>query len=135
MAGLVQDAEAALIGKLASLGLNLDVSAYPEDPQKYRLTHANGALLVKYAGSDYEDTGIAQRLTQIQTVQFDIYVVTRNLKTHTGAYAVIDAVIEGLGGQTITGGMLSPVKDGFLYEDSGIWYHLIIFELKLKVNY
>jgi phage gp37-like protein len=132
---MLLETETALINKLAELFPQLKVEAYPDNPESYRLVHPIGALLVRYAGEVSEDTGVQQILVQFERSVWNVVVVSRGLRSHTGAYPVIDAVKDGLGGKIISGGTLRPAGVRFLSEAGGVWYHAVAFELKQRVNY
>lgn len=132
---MLLETETALINKLAELFPQFRVDAYPDNPENYRLVHPTGALLVRYAGEVTEDTGIQQALVQFERSVWNVVVVSRGLRSHAGAYPVIDAVKEGLGGKTISGGTLRPAGVRFLSESGGVWYHAVAFELKQRAKY
>lgn len=132
---MLLETETALIDKLTEMLPRFRVEAYPDNPENYRLVHPTGALLVRYAGETTEDTGVQQALVQFERSVWNVVVVSRGLRDHTGAYPVIDAVKDGLGGQIISGGTLRPAGVRFLSESGGVWYHAVAFELKQRAKY
>ncbi len=127
--------EQQILGMLAAKFPKLKVESYPENPESYRLLNAEGALLVRYAGETDEETAVQQVLMQTERSVWNVVVVTRGLRTHTGAYPVIDTVKDTLGGETIEGGILRPAGVQFISESGGVWYHVVAFELKQRVKY
>jgi len=132
---MLLETETALINKLTELFPQFRVEAYPDNPENYRLVHPTGALLVRYAGEVTEETGVQQALVQFERSVWNVVVVSRGLRSHAGAYPVIDAVKDGLGAKTIQGGTLRPAGVRFLSESGGVWYHAVAFELKQRAKY
>ncbi|MBR4970643.1 MAG: hypothetical protein IKY58_02605, partial [Paludibacteraceae bacterium] len=57
-------------------------------------------------------------------------IVTRNLRSHNGAYEFLDRVKQTLTGFKIDGCTpLTPTKDFFISENTGIWQYGINFSL------
>lgn len=132
---MLLEIEAEIIEKLKTQFTTLSVESYPDNPSTYKLLNANGALLVRYGGETATESSIQQVLTQDERSIWNVVVVTRGLRTHTGAYPVIDQVKENLGGETIQGGIFRPAGVSFLSESGGVWFHVVAFELKQRAKY
>jgi hypothetical protein len=136
---MIKETENALISalqtKMSDLGLALKIEPFPEKPEEYKLLHPTGALLVRYAGSEFDDLGADQILTQMQTLRWEVHVLTRGLQTPNGAYAVMDAVMDSIAGEKIGGGTMEPEQDGFLFQEGSVWAHMIVFKQAVRVVY
>lgn len=68
------------------------VELFPEQPDKYRLNHANGAVLIAYHGSDYGESKATDIAHQQRVIQWRLTVITRSQHNDFGALAVLDAI-------------------------------------------
>ncbi len=128
----IEDTEQAIIDRLAAEIDNVRVEGYPDDPVNYRLMHPNGAILVSYRGSTYAPP-TSFKVVQEQRVLYDITIVTKNLRTNTGAYAYLEQIKTALTGYLIPGlKRMFPVQDGFLSDTNGIWRYGITFALNAR---
>ena len=126
----IRDIENSIIDKLKENFSNLLVDGFPEKPQEFTLIHPVGAILVHYRGGNYSNTDAVGFISQDKKMDFAITVVTRNLRSNNGAYEVLEKIKQVLCGFKILGcSKLTPVKEGFLSEISGIWQYEITFTL------
>ncbi len=94
------------------------------------MLHPVGAILVHYRGGNYSNTDALGFISQDKKMDFAITVVTRNLRSNNGAYEILEKIKQVLCGFKILGcSKLTPVKEGFLCEISGIWQYEITFTL------
>lgn len=132
MNSVLLELEQAVIAQLQSVGLGIPVEPYPDRPSDYALLDPVGAALVVIQGSRYEQqfNGVQNRATRII-----VTLLMRNLSTHQGAYALIDAITTALmgwtpplqgSGQNWCG--LSAVSDQYVNEFSGVWQYDLVFE-------
>jgi len=104
------------------------VQGFPDKPAEFILLHSIGAILVHYQGSNYSNSNALAFVTQENKKEFSITIVTRNLRTHNGAYEFLDKVKHTLTGYKINGcSPLIPIKDFFISENAGIWQYGINF--------
>ncbi|OQX12811.1 MAG: hypothetical protein BWK73_13935 [Thiothrix lacustris] len=118
--------EADILTQLASAGLGVTVEPYPDRPQDYTLLDPVGAALVVISGSRYSPSinGV-----QTRTCRVVITVLVRNLSTHTGAYTLLDGVLNTLHGwQPADWQPLTAISDQFVTEDAGVWQYDTVFE-------
>lgn len=118
--------ENALLTQLASADLGVTVEPYPDRPADYTLLDPVGAVLVVISGSRYSNSinGVQTRNTRIV-----ITVLVRNLSTHTGAYTLLDRVLNTLQGWQPDGWQaVAAVSEQFITEDSGVWQYDLVFE-------
>ncbi len=126
----IRDIENSIIDKLKENFSNLLVDGFPEKPQEFTLIHPVGAILVHYRGGNYSNTEALGFISQDKKMDFAITIVTRNLRSNNGAYEVLEKIKQVLCGFKILGcSKLTPVKEGFLSEISGIWQYEITFTL------
>jgi hypothetical protein len=134
-------AEKDIVSQLESSISNIKILAYPDNPNIYNVMGPNGAILVRYNRSDYDepiDNAVRKkREYQIRTAEWVITIIYRNLRSHTndsdGVYTYIENVRTSLTGHTpnVSGrvSVMHPVKDGWIDRDETrkLWYYEIVF--------
>ncbi len=124
----LKDIEQSIIDRLKEQIGGIPVEAFPEKPSEYRLRHANGVLLVVYRGSKYSDSQGAGVTVQARQQEWDVVIVSRNLRSHTSAYDLLDQVRAALSGyRPVTAEVMVPVREAFINEVNGIWQYGITF--------
>lgn len=136
---MLLELEQAVIAKLQSAALGIAIEPYPDSPGDYSLLDPVGAALVFIQGSRYEQSS---NLVQNRTTRIIVTLLVRNLGTHQGAYALIDAITVALlgwvpplqgDGQNWCG--LSAVSDQYVNESSGVWqYDLVLETSRLAIS-
>lgn len=127
---MILDLETALVNRLAAALPMLHVQAYPEQPAAYTLKHPRGAVLVGYGRSAFGDSEASGLIVQARQMEFDITVVSRDLRSHGGAYGYLDAARIALTGWRPEGaGKVVPVRDRFLGVHGGIWRYVLTVSL------
>ena len=126
----IETIENKIIEKLKSELTDLLIESFPEKPQEFVFTHPKGAILIHYQGGSYGNNQSLDVIVQNKKMEFALTIVTRNLKTNSGAYALLETIKSILTGFKIDGcSKMYPVKEGFLVENNGIWQYTINFEL------
>jgi len=126
----IETIENKIIEKLKSKLTDLLIESFPEKPQEFIFTHPKGAILIHYQGGSYGSSQSVDVIFQQKKMEFALTVVTRNLKTNSGAYSLLEEIKSILTGFKIDGcSKMYPVKEGFLVENNGIWQYTINFEL------
>lgn len=106
----------------------LEVAPFPDRPDGYQLTHPLGAVLVSYWGARYGKPRSVGPIVQTRSPEFRVWVMTKDLRTHAGAYRYLDAVrIIMTGHRPPDGGPLYPVRDGYERRRGNTWWHSISF--------
>lgn len=115
------------------VGNTLAVEYYPEKPASYRLNHANGALLVNYARSNYPKHDDIQAIIRPREQVYTVTIVARNLHDRYGAVPIVDWVLAMLSGHTPVNATkpLFPVKDFFDSHEAGLWLYGVDFATEL----
>jgi hypothetical protein len=125
--------EQAMVARLAAQLPNLSVEPFPDNPGAYKLNHPMGALLVNYHGSDYRDPESTDAMIQERKADWDITLQLRNLRSHVGAYPVIESIRAALQGwgQNEVGAAFWMVSDKFVDVLHGVWVYRIVVRHKL----
>ena len=114
------------------VGTDLAVEFYPEKPASYRLNHANGALLVNYAKSNYPKHDDTAAIIKPRQMGFTVTIISRGLHDRYGAVPLVDWVLAMLSGYRPehTDKTLAPVRDYFIQHQSGLWYYGVDFDVE-----
>lgn len=129
MSSLILQTEQSIVEHLKASIDDLSVESFPEKPSRYRLRHAKGAALVIYQGSRYSDDA---NMFNERTMTWVVTLLMRHLKSHEGAYAYIESIIQSLVGFKPTGSP-NPLlinKDQFIREDDGVWQYDLVFSCR-----
>ena len=113
------------------------VQPYPDDPENYSPSHAVGALLVRYASSEYSDPKDLGNVVQERDLLFEITLALWSLRGRSGQgglYSFLEGVRVALTGYTPPNCQrkMVPVEDGFVNRSGGIkgqrlWQYAISF--------
>ena len=126
----IRNIENQIITKLHEEFSDLLVQGFPEKPSEFILIHPIGAILVHYRGGSFSNTNALDIISQEKKMDFAITLVTRNLRSNNGTYELLDQIKRVLCGYKIDEcSKLTPVKEGFLSENNGIWQYEITFTL------
>lgn len=126
----IETIENKIIEKLKSKLTDLLIESFPEKPQEFVFTHPKGAILIHYQGGNYGSSQSVDVIFQQKKMEFALTIVTRNLRTNSGAYSLLEEIKSILTGFKIDGcSKMYPTKEGFLVENKGIWQYTINFEL------
>ncbi|SUA58104.1 Gp37 family protein [Oligella urethralis] len=112
---------------------NMAVELFPEKPDEYRLNHPNGAILVSYRSSKFEETNDITYVVQPRRVVFTVSVLRRQLNGNTGILDVLDAVrlaLTGFKGPNCRR-KFYVLQEIYLGETAGIWQYSIDFATEL----
>lgn len=100
------------------------VEAFPERPKEYTFTHPIGVVLVAYEKTNFGNPLATDYISQDLTHSFGMVILARNLRSHQGAYNVIDLLRKNLTGFIPVGGDKSWVDDiQFLGQSESLWQY------------
>lgn len=119
----LKEYENKIIERLKEQVGEVEIISFPDNPAEYKLLHPKGALLVRFAGSDYEESEAEVLIRQVVKLLWDVVIVSRNLRNHYGAYDLLDKVRAALTGFEIAETRMFPVREDFLMEESGLWQY------------
>jgi hypothetical protein len=118
----------AIQARLKAQFPQLAVEYFPDEPEKYRLNHPKGALLISYIGAQYGPPKSAGAMVQEAMPVFAVTVTMRKLNGNDGAIDALDALRPKLQGFKVPG--CKPFRlmaDRFLGETSGLWQYALDF--------
>lgn len=108
-----------------TFGPQLAIELFPEDPSKYRLNHARGAVLVAYGRSRFGSSEATDAVFQARDLVFRLTLVFRQLNGANGAVAHLDHVRECLTGwyPPHCDMPCRPVAEQFIGQVQGLWQY------------
>lgn len=128
MVDFLNTVEAAIVERLKTVFAGFEVLPFPKAPKNYRFIHPRGAVLVVYRGSTYkrpEDTHIT---AQERNLRWDVTIIARDLRSHTGAYAMTEKAIASLlGWEPPDCDRMALERDAFENEEDGVWQYGLTF--------
>jgi hypothetical protein len=112
---------------------NLQVLPFPDDPRNYKMDHPIGAVLVNYHGSHYREPVDTEGLAQPRDAEWDLTIQVRNLRSHQGAYPVLEAIRQALQGwgKRVIGAKFRMGADEFVDAVHGIWTYRVVVKHEL----
>ncbi len=126
--------EEAVISRLRGRFPELEVEAFPDDPDEYRLNHPLGALLVRYHGSKFGPLLDTNVVVQERAMALEVTLVFRSLNGKEGIYNYLEAVRLALAGFAPPAfAKLKPIGEEFLSQGGGEWRYAIDFATSTTV--
>ncbi len=124
---MLAEIEAAIVQKLsATLASNgIRPQAFPENPRELGQPMPRGQILVGYKRSNF-NLQSRQPITLQMNAEFEVSLQVTNLRTHSGAYPLLDAIRFALLGFIPMAGPsagMYPINEGFTDLDEGVWYY------------
>jgi hypothetical protein len=132
--------ETAIEHKLAQILAEAEtrMAVFPDNPRDFGHAVAQQQVLVGYKRSLFEDIS-EQPLQQVETLEFEITIQTPNIRTHQGAYMVLDLIRFGLlGFMPVTGALrgMRPVGARLVDFDpkEGVWVYAQTWQFAVTVT-
>jgi hypothetical protein len=119
---------AAITSALASASLKADVLSFPNNPETYQMRHELAEVLVSYDGRERELISEEGNRRTDRRVDFTLTVNHRNLSTHQGVYALLDAITSAVDGLASEGFVFVVVGDTFVDHQGGVWSYALQVE-------
>lgn len=128
---MLQEIESALVARLKTALPGFAVEPFPDRPEAYRLLSTRGAALVVYRGSGLSPTRDSGIIVQERTLRFDVTLLSRDLRSHAGAYAMMGAAYTALLGYAPPHcGQIWFERDGFVGQNDGVWQYDITLAMR-----
>lgn len=110
---------------------DVEVDLFPDNPSTYRFIHPKGAVLIGYAGSDYDMTDDTFGIVQTRKLTLSLTVFGRGVHHDAGAIGLLDRVRLAITGyQPKHCNKIHLVSERYLHQDGGAWQ----YELKIRTE-
>ena len=129
---MIAEIETDLVNKIKAALPHLAVEAYPSKPETYRHLSPNGTVFVVYQRSTLGNDLVAGgMMAQERTLHFDLTVLVRDLRTHQGAYPILDALyVALLGFAPIHCSKIWITQDSFISQTDGVWEYQLTLAMR-----
>lgn len=129
---MIQELETLLVDTLTDEydGDNdVTVEAWPEDVSEYTFRGKGAAVLVRYSESEFTRPDGAEVVRQMMTPAFLVISVVRDLRTHSGAYAIMDRNRNAIVGLEYKHRLFYAVREGLIERDENVWLYGQLFAI------
>lgn len=127
---MLKEAEAAIIKRVEAIltPFEVTIAPFPGDSDQQPKPGRKGMILIGYKRSRFRLTS-TQPVTCEIIAEYELSIQLRDLRSHTGAYPLLDMMRYAITGLIPLKGPLSkcyPVQEGFIKVEDGIWYYTLI---------
>jgi hypothetical protein len=122
----IAELEMAILEQLQEDITEYQIELFPDNVSEYDLIHPNGSILIVYAGTNYTNPKMIQ---QLAFVDYNLIVLSRNLRSHTGAYAIIDKARKSITSMNINNSSFFCKSEKFVSNENDIWIYELSFSL------
>ncbi|MCC5636320.1 Gp37 family protein [Nostoc sp. CHAB 5844] len=127
---MLKEAEAAIVKRVEAVLAPFEVSIapFPGDSDAQTKPGRKGQIFIGYKRSRFRLTS-TQPVTCEIIAEYELSIQLRDLRSHTGAYPLLDTLRYAITGLIPLKGPLSkcyPAQEGFLKVEDGIWYYALV---------
>ena len=115
-------------------GDDVEVIAWPDDVDEYRLQSHKAGVLVRYQEADFGLPDGAEVVRQMFAPAFLVVTAVRGLRDHTGAYAMMDRNRSRVIGLEYRNALFYGVSEGLLQKVGAVWMYGQFFAVKQRVK-
>lgn len=110
---------------------DIEVDLFPDNPASYRFIHPKAAVLIGYAGADYDEPHDTHAIVQTRRLTFSLTIFGRGVHHDAGAVGVLDRVRAAVAGHRPKHcNKIHLVSERYLAQDGGAWQ----YELKVRTE-
>lgn len=130
---IIEQVEDALLAHLLEqVSGQCKVEVFPNDPVKYDFSNFPAALLIHYAGSQYQAAKGPANTAQARRMQFALVLLCRSLRGQGGAYSHLEDLRLAVQGKAFAGaGPAEIVRDTLEGEQDGVWRWQVVIALTI----
>lgn len=120
---IIEQVEDALLEHLKpSVSGQCKVETFPNNPARYDFSNLPAALLIHYAGSQYQAAKGPANKSQARRMSFALVLLCRSLRGEGGAYRHLEDIRLAVQGRAFAGcGPFEIVRDALEDEKDGVW--------------
>jgi hypothetical protein len=132
---MLAEAEAGIVKRVQAILTPFEVSIapFPGDSDQQPKPGRKGMILIGYKRSRHRLTSVEPMTCEV-IAEFELSLQLKDLRTHKGAYPLLDAIRYAVTGLIPLKGPLGkcyPVQEGFLKVEDGIWYYALVFAVAM----
>lgn len=127
---MLAEAEAAIVKRIEALlqPFEVTISPFPGETDKAPKAGRKGQIFIGYKRSRFRLTSMMPATLEV-IAEYELSLMLKDLRSHTGAYPLLDAIRYAITGFIPLKGpshKCYPVQEGFLKIEDGIWYYSMI---------
>lgn len=124
-----REIQASILGRIGTTITDMAREFFPENPEKYQLTHPKGAFLISYVGGAFGPSMDDAVIVQERKVRVVITTLYLQLNGRDGILDRLDQLRAALVGFTPTHcNKLAVVDEKFIRQEKGLWSYATVFE-------
>lgn len=132
---MIEDRETAIVGRLNGAVDNADCKPFPRNPESYRHSGREAEIFVSFRGSRPARAPTTDFFGREMIETWDVHLVTRDLRSHNGAYGYLDGIRRRLHGWDCpeAASPMAPTETRFVSQKDGLWTYVATFEQRIMV--
>ncbi|MBW4668432.1 MAG: Gp37 family protein [Cyanomargarita calcarea GSE-NOS-MK-12-04C] len=132
---MLAEAENAIFKRVQAIlaPFEVTIAPFPGDSDQQPKPGRKGMILIGYKRSRHRLTSVEPVTCEV-IAEFELSLQLKDLRTHRGAYPLLDMVRYAMTGLIPLKGPLGkcyPVQEGFLKVEDGIWYYAQVFAVAM----
>lgn len=110
-------------------GDDVKVEAWPEDVSEYTFRSKVASVLIRYDGAEFARPDGAEVIRQMMNPAFLVITGVRDLRTHSGAYAIMDRNRNAIVGLEYKHRLFYAVREGLIERNENVWLYGQLFAI------
>ena len=133
---MILELENLLVATLATEYENDDVKveAWPEDVSEYTFRGKGAAVLVRYSEAEFNRPDGAEVIRQMMNPAFLVITGVRDLRSHAGAYDLMDRNRNAIVGLEYRHSLFYAVREGLIERSENVWLYGQLFAIRQSVR-
>lgn len=133
---MLAEAETAIVKRIETLlkGFEVTITPFPGDSDQVPKPGRKGQVFIGYKRSRFRVTSMLPATCEV-IAEYELSLQLRDLRSHSGAYPILDAIRYALTGFIPLKGpshKCYPVQEGFVKAEDGVWYYAIIIAVAMQ---
>ena len=128
---MILELENLLVSTLATEYENNEVTveAWPEGVSEYTLRGKGAAVLVRYSEAEFNRPDGAEVIRQMMNPAFLVITSVRDLRSHAGAYDLMDRNRNAIVGLEYKYQLFYAVREGLIERNENVWLYGQLFAI------
>ncbi len=128
--GRIEQIVTEMVDALRAAITDFEVADWPDKPEAFQFYHDNGALLVRYDGSQFTGDAMGDTV-QDWELQFVVTVIARDLAADAGIYRALEDTRRVLTGRRFSACQRTyPVSEGLVKRMGSVWRFDQVFRMQ-----
>jgi|GEM_PF-1569682 hypothetical protein len=133
---MLAEAEAAIVKRIKHLleEFEVTITPFPGDSEQVPKPGRKGQVFIGYKRSRFRVTSMLPATCEV-IAEYELSLQLRDLRSHSGAYPILDAIRYAITGFIPLKGpshKCYPVQEGFVKAEDGIWYYALVVAVAMQ---